>query len=150
MGQISLETCDRIRELCSAAVDGELSQLEATRVQTHLARCADCAAFAAAASGSAAVVQTTPLEQIDLQFSLPGRRPALARKFQALAAVAALAVTVGLSSTLGTIGRSPAATGPGAAPVERAKPTYELRFPDQELRMLERSGRARTHTELAF
>ena len=35
MGQISLPSCDRMRELFSASLDGELSELDDARLQAH-------------------------------------------------------------------------------------------------------------------
>ena len=62
------------------------------------------------------------------------------------AAAAAVAVTVGLSAAVGTIG------GPSATRAHRATlQSQKLRFPDQELRMLERStSSARSHPRLAL
>src|SRR5689334_951103 len=40
--------CDEVREAISAAADGEASPLERSMIDTHLARCAGCAAFAGA------------------------------------------------------------------------------------------------------
>lgn len=53
--------CDEVREAISAAADGEASPLERSMIDTHLARCAGCAAFAGA------------VEQLDRRFRI---RPA--------------------------------------------------------------------------
>jgi predicted anti-sigma-YlaC factor YlaD len=145
MGQISLQTCDRIRELCSAAVDGELSELDDARVQAHLATCAPCAAFAATAAGTSRLVRTTPLEELQIPIVLPGRRIAVARKLQVVAAAAAVTMTVGLSAAVGTLGNAPSVRHSPTA-----RQSVKLRFPDQELKMLERASQARTHTRLAL
>jgi predicted anti-sigma-YlaC factor YlaD len=145
MGQISLHSCDRIRELYSASLDGELSELDAARLEAHLARCPGCSAYAATAASASRLVRQTPLEEPSFQIVVPGRRLAVARKLQVAAAAAAVTVTVGLSVAVGTI------SGPSTArSSQRATHPAKLRFPDQELRMLERTSQARSHPRLAL
>lgn len=144
MGQISPNTCDRIHELFSASLDGELAELEEARLQAHLASCAGCRSYADAATAAARVVRTTPLEEPSFPIVIPGRRVAVARRLQAVAAVAAVAVTVGLSIAVGSL------SGPRVTQVHHSSLSASLRFPDQELRMLDRSSRARSHARLAL
>jgi predicted anti-sigma-YlaC factor YlaD len=146
MGQISLHTCDRIRELYSASLDGELSELDDMRLHAHLPACPSCSAYAATAEAASRLVRETPLEQPSFPIVIPGRRLAVARKLQVAAAAAAVAVTVGLSVAVGTI------SGPSAQrSSQRAAQSANLSFPDQELRMLERASHdARTHPRLAL
>jgi predicted anti-sigma-YlaC factor YlaD len=145
MGQISLHTCDRIRELYSASLDGELSELDDARLQAHLVGCASCSAFAATSQAASRLVRESPLEQPSFAIVVPGRRLAVARKLQVAAAAAALAVTIGLSVAVSTIG------GPSAGrSSNRSAQSAQLRFPDQELRMLERTSQARSHPRLAL
>jgi predicted anti-sigma-YlaC factor YlaD len=146
MGQISLHTCDRIRELYSASLDGELSELDSARLHAHLAVCGGCSTYAAATASASRLVRETPLEQPGFPIIVPGRRLAVARKLQMAAAAAAVAVTVGLSAAVATIG------GPSATRSHRSTAqSQKLRFPDQELRMLERStSSARSHPRLAL
>ena len=145
MGQISLHTCDPIRELFSASLDGELSELDGARLEGHLATCASCREYAATAATASRLVRQAALEQPSFPIVVPGRRVAVARRLQAGAAAAAVAVTVGLSVAVGTI------SGPSAAhSSHRATSSAKLRFPDQELRMLERAQQARTHPQLAL
>jgi hypothetical protein len=90
-------------------------------------------------------VRHTPLEQPTFPVVIPARRVAVARKLQVVAAAAAVTVTIGLSVAIGTIG------GPSAArATHKASPSQKLRFPDQELRMLQRASQARTHPRLAL
>src|SRR5689334_21405349 len=103
MGQISLDTCDRFRELYSASLDGELSELDDARLRAHLAICAGCSTYAVAASATSRLVRRAPLEQPSFPVVVPGRRFRVARTLQAGAAVAAVALTVGLSLAVGTI-----------------------------------------------
>ena len=145
MGQISLHSCDGIRELYSASLDGELSELDSARLHAHLGTCTGCRAYAATTATASRIVRHTPLEQPTFPVVIPARRVAVARKLQVVAAAAAVTVTIGLSVAIGTIG------GPSAArATHKASPTQKLRFPDQELRMLQRASQARTHPRLAL
>jgi anti-sigma factor RsiW len=147
VGQISLDTaCDRMRELFSAALDGELSELDQARLDAHLAACAGCRAYADTTAGASMLLRETPLEELTVPIVVPGRRLAVARKLQVAAAAAAVAATVGLSAAVGTI-EHPASSH---APTRSAAPSAKLRFPDQELRMLQRASQARSHPHLAL
>ena len=108
MGQISLDTCDRMRELFSASLDGELAELG------HLATCGGCRAYASAAEAASRLVRETPLEQLTVPIVIPGRRYAVARKLQVAAAAAAVTATGGLSGAGGT------RSGPASARVPHA------------------------------
>jgi predicted anti-sigma-YlaC factor YlaD len=138
MGQIPLHMCDQVRELVSASLDGELSELNAARVQSHLAACAGCRTYAAGAAEASRLLRQTPLEEMTMPIVLPSRRLAVARKLQVAAAAAALAVTVGLSAAVATISSSPRSH-------VRAANASKLRFPEQELRMLEQASEARSN-----
>ena len=104
MGQISLHTCDRMRELYSASLDGELPELDEARVRAHLGACAGCRAYADTAEATSRLLRQTPLEDLTVQIVVPGRRLAVARKLQVASAAAAVAATIGMSVALGTIG----------------------------------------------
>jgi anti-sigma factor RsiW len=146
MGQISLNTsCDRMRELFSASLDGELSELDEARLNAHLAACAGCHAYAETTVAASRLLRERPLEEMTVPIVVPGRRLAVARKLQVAAAAAAVAATVGLSAAVGTIGRPSA-----SHPARSATPSANLRFPDQELRMLQRTSQARSHPRLAL
>ena len=140
MGQISFQTCDRVRELVSASLDGELTELERARIQAHLAACSGCRTYAAGAAEASRLLRSTPPEELNVPIVLPGRRLAVAYKLQVAAAAAALVITVGLSAAVATISSSPRShvrTGANAS---------NLRFPEQELRMLQRASQARSAT----
>jgi predicted anti-sigma-YlaC factor YlaD len=141
MGQLPSNDCDRLREQASAALDGELTQLESARLQAHLAGCASCRTFAATAGAASQLLQTTPLEELQFPVALPSRRRlAAARKLQVAAAAAALTVTVGLSAALGTLGSEPRVHASA-----RALHSSRLRFPEQELKMLHQASEARAN-----
>jgi predicted anti-sigma-YlaC factor YlaD len=148
MGQISLPTCDRMRELFSASLDGELSELDHARLEAHLASCAGCLAYANASESATRLVRQTPLEDIGVPIVIPRRRLAFARKLQVTAAAAAVAVTVGLSAAIGTL------SGPSSHHPQPVSSSSELRFPEQELRMLQRASQireaARVHNRFAL
>src|SRR5215831_15560398 len=73
MGQISLDSCDRMRELFSASLDGELAELDEARVQAHLAGCGACRAYADTAAAASRLVRAAPLEQPSFPIVVPGR-----------------------------------------------------------------------------
>jgi predicted anti-sigma-YlaC factor YlaD len=143
MGQIPLDTCDRIRELFSVSLDGELAELEQARVQTHMARCAGCRSYADGAAAAARLVRATPLEQPSFAVVIPGRRRAVAHRLQAVAAAAAVAATIGLSVAIGSF------SGPSRTE-HQAAGSAKLRFPDQELRMLRSASHAASRPHLAL
>ena len=144
MGQISPNTCDGIHELFSASLDGELAELEEARLQAHLASCAGCRSYADGAAAAAGLVRSAPLEQPSFPIVVPGRRLAVARRLQAVAAVAAVGVTVGLSVAVGSL------SGPSVTQIRHVSVSANLRFPDQELRMLERASHASSRPRLAL
>jgi predicted anti-sigma-YlaC factor YlaD len=148
MGQLPLDPCDSSRELVSASLDGELAELDALRLDAHLAVCGACRAYAAGARETARLLREAPLEQLAIPIVLPGRRLAVARKLQVAAAAAALLVTVGLSAALSTI------SSPSRSHARSTATAAKLRFPEQELRMLQRASQARSnrniHSRLAL
>jgi hypothetical protein len=141
MGQFSARDCDQIRSYVSASLDGELSQLEQSRLDAHLASCVGCRTYAAGAAEAARLMRVTPLEQMQFPVVLPTRRLAAARRLQAVTAAAAVAVTVGLSVVVGS------ANGPSRtpAPAKANAANANLRFPEQELRLLHRAQEVRAN-----
>ncbi len=144
MGQISLDRCDRVRELFSVSLDGELGELEEARLRAHVARCAGCRAYADGAAAAARLVRATPLEQPTFPVVVPGRRRAVGHRLQAVAAAAAVAATIGLSVAIGSLG------GPEGGPAHHAAQSPKLRFPDQELRMLRSASHKSSRPYLAL
>jgi predicted anti-sigma-YlaC factor YlaD len=140
MGQTFIE-CDGIRAAVSEALDGELSQVDAARVKTHLAACSACRAYAGGIDGTARLIRNAPLERLGFEIVLPNRRLALARRLQVAAAAAALVVTVGLSAVVGSVGGG-SSVGASSATADNGQPA-KLRFTEQELRMLYRASSAR-------
>ena len=105
--------CERSREWISLRIDGELSELAEKMLESHVARCAGCAAFESDLAATTRLVRTTPLERLEQPIALPrGRRLAFVRPVSAVAATAA-AVALGLAAFLnlpssGTLAAVPA------------------------------------------
>jgi hypothetical protein len=149
MGQIRLHHCDSMRELVSASLDGELPELDSVRLDSHLAVCEGCRTYAVGAREASRLLRETPVEEPSIPIVLPSRRLAVARKLQVAAAAAALAVTVGLSAAVSTVSSPSREHARSSAKTASAK----LRFPEQELRMLQRASQVRSqpnHSRLAL
>lgn len=131
-----------MRGYVSASLDGELSELEQTRLDAHLATCAGCRTYAAGAAEATRLMRQTSLEELDFPIVLPTRRLAAARRLQAVAAAAAVAATVGVSIVLGSVS---GASGPSAPSRGSVANAANLRFPEQELRMLHRAQEVRAN-----
>ena len=142
MGQLSTTNCEQIRGAISESLDGELAELDHVRLEAHLAHCAACRAYSADAAGTARLLRSAPLEQLEFPIALPSRRLALARRLQVTAAAAALLVTVGLSAVVGSVGSGGSGLSVSSASASSAQPA-KLRFTEQELRMLYRASSAR-------
>ena len=120
MGQLP-SICEQVRAYAAASVDGELSEVEAARLESHLSTCASCRHFAADLGEIAFLVRSTPLESLDFPIVLPSTRLRLGRVFQVGAAAAAVAAVVGISATVG-IGQRPT-----SAPRDRSEWTFRTR-----------------------
>jgi predicted anti-sigma-YlaC factor YlaD len=140
MGQLHSIDCEQVRGHISAGLDGELSQVEQARVEAHVGSCAACHAFAGGARETARLLRAAPLEDLDFAIVLPSRRLALARRIPVAAAAAALAAAVGVGALVGGLGSS--SSGLRAARTASAE-SASLRFPENELRMLQRASTVR-------
>jgi len=56
--------CDRARAQVSRRLDGELSQLEARMLETHLGHCSNCRLFAARLAAFTTDLRSAPLERL--------------------------------------------------------------------------------------
>ena len=93
-------SCARAREWASLRLDGELSELERLFLGRHLARCAECAAFADSLSTFTTKIRETPPE-LPSRSLRPARAPRapLRDRFvfrMRVVAVAALVVVAGV------------------------------------------------------
>jgi hypothetical protein len=114
--RIPADECARACEWVSLRLDEQLSDFEEVLLEAHLARCAECRAFAASAAGVTQVLRSTPLEQSAFTFEAPHRTRGRTVALRAVSAAAAVAV-VGLSGLV-SLQLSASRARPGAA-VER-------------------------------
>jgi len=147
-----MSQCERMQELISAMLDGELTEAESAEVKAHIASCADCAALCAAFSDVSAAIQADAasddlpdtlhagiMEKLHAVDAARKTQSTIVRLRPVLAAAACLVVLVGtvlaLNNTLGR-GKSaedaPMAAAPalytsggtsGAAPAGGSAPT---------------------------
>lgn len=142
MGQLHSIDCEQVRGHISVGLDGELSEVEQARVEAHVGFCADCRAFAGGTRKTAYLLRAAPLEDLDFPIALPSRRRAIARRIPVAAAAAALAAAVALGALVGGLGSS--SSGLRAARSTSAE-SASLRFPENELRMLQQASTAQAN-----
>jgi hypothetical protein len=94
----SSDRCDRVRQLLSAGLDGEASELEAAVALRHASECADCQAFAVQSQALADALRAAAV-------SVPSRSLAPAvrsrRRLPRSAALAGSLAAVGAAAVLG-------------------------------------------------
>jgi len=94
-------SCARAREWASLRLDGELSELERLFLGRHLARCAECAAFADSLTAFTTRIRETPPELPARSFRpAPAARTPLRDRFalrMRAVAVAALVLAAGVA-----------------------------------------------------
>jgi hypothetical protein len=98
------DQCARIGELLSLELDGELSELESARLESHLVHCAHCASLKSELAGLTLALRSAPLERLARPIALPRRTRLSLRPLQIGAAAATVAVAAGLAGLSG-IGR---------------------------------------------
>jgi predicted anti-sigma-YlaC factor YlaD len=143
MGQLHSIDCEQVRGHISAGLDGELSEVEQARVDAHIGFCAGCRAFAGGTRKTADLLRSAPIEDLDFPIALPSRRRAIARRIPVAAAAATLAAAVGLGALVGGLGSS--SSGLRAAARSTSEEPASLRFPENELRMLQQASTARAN-----
>lgn len=95
--------CTRTRELLSLELDGELSQLDSARLESHLVHCAQCRTLKTELAAMTLALRAAPLEQLERPISLPRRMRWSLRPLQVGAAAAVIAVAAGLAGVGGTV-----------------------------------------------
>jgi hypothetical protein len=98
--------CERSRYLAALAPDGVLSEFELRQLNDHVARCADCGAFASDVARIAETLRTAPLEQSRSQVHVlaSSRRRLSLRRLAYLPAAAGVAATLVIATV--TVSRS--------------------------------------------
>jgi predicted anti-sigma-YlaC factor YlaD len=105
--------CAEAREAASAWIDGELSELDAGRLEAHLGACPACSGHVTGLEALARALRGAELEQPSVPvFAARRRRPAFRLNSAAAAAalVVAAASSFGIGHLLGTKTGSPATT----------------------------------------
>jgi anti-sigma factor RsiW len=93
--QLPETNCARARESLSAQLDGELSELEVDRLETHLLICPECSEWAAQVRDVTSWLRATPLEEPAGRFVLPRlRRSWRVSSAVAVASAAAVVATM--------------------------------------------------------
>jgi predicted anti-sigma-YlaC factor YlaD len=98
----SSSSCQRVREQVSLLLDDELSQLERRMLDSHLRRCAECAAYADDVTTFTDQIRYAPLEVLERQIVVQRRRRMPAIRVQAGVAAALAFAALGLGSQLAT------------------------------------------------
>ena len=93
--------CDSARANVSCRLDGELSELEARRLDDHLRDCAGCSAYAHELQALAGRLRAAELEQPAIVVFAPARHRPFVRLQTAMAAAVAVAVAAGSSFAVG-------------------------------------------------
>jgi anti-sigma factor RsiW len=99
--------CERVRELASLRLDGELSELEGALLEGHLGHCRACSSYAVQLEAIVAAVRSAPLEPLPRPVLVP-RRYAAFRAARVTAAAATMLVAAGLGSVFAASLRPPA------------------------------------------
>ena len=118
LGRADTGNCDRARAWASLRLDGEISELEAAFLDSHLGRCAACREYEASVCGAVQMLREQPLAELRHPVVVVGRRRIPVRP-AAVARVAALvAAVVGVATVLGTqSGKQPVSPSTASPPV---------------------------------
>jgi hypothetical protein len=127
------QLCARARFWASLRLDGEISELEAALLDAHLARCADCAAYASGSTAATAALRAAPLV-VASPVAIPTHRPG--RHAVTLVAAAAL---VALAALLGALGDGTRSTG-GSPVASRAVAVVATAETPDQIRRLRRTS----------
>lgn len=92
--------CRRVREQVSLQLDNELSELERRMLDAHLARCADCSAYADDVRRFTVELRETPLEVLERPVVIERRRRYVAARLQIGVAAALAFAALGLGTQL--------------------------------------------------
>jgi anti-sigma factor RsiW len=105
-----------MRASISAALDGELSELESIRLHSHLDECDSCRAFEASAQFSTTALRAAPLEPLSKPLTLPSRgRIARPLRVPTAAAAAAAVLMVAFGGVFESLHGGAAISRPSAS-----------------------------------
>ena len=99
-----LTVCARVREQVSLELDGELSHLEQRMLDTHLDRCARCAAYAADVRDVTERIRSAPLAVMQRPVVVRRRGHLTTMRLQVGVAAAFAIAALGLGTQLATSG----------------------------------------------
>jgi predicted anti-sigma-YlaC factor YlaD len=131
------QLCERARNWASLRVDDELSELESALLDAHLARCAECTAFALEVQDIAAALRTAPVEwpePVVLDVARQIRRRRTPARLVQTAAAATLVVAAALAGSVLGIAR------PGSGSAGRPVAMVAANESGDQLRRLRRPG----------
>jgi anti-sigma factor RsiW len=111
--------CDRVRAQISQRLDGELSQLEARMLGSHLARCADCREYEADVARITADLRAAPLERLERPIVIRRPRRLSALRLQAGVAAALAVAILGAASQISAPASEPSFASPERYPTSR-------------------------------
>lgn len=100
------KVCERARTYASLRLDGELSDFEHALLESHLAGCEACRAFAADVDALTGELRAAPYERLERPLQLPVRVRAGLRRVQVGAAAAVLVTVIGAGSLVGSVVRT--------------------------------------------
>ena len=133
------QLCDRARQLASARLDGQLSELESALLDAHLLRCGGCSSFAADVSDIAGALRAAAVERPERPVVVAAPRPGArrVRLLQTAVAVALVLVAAAVGSALNITSHSSS-----SARASAQRHTAMLAFADtpDQLRRLRRPG----------
>ena len=92
--------CERVRKQVSLLLDGELSELEARMVESHVLRCADCAEYRAHVTTFTEALRDAPLEVLRTPVVIERRRAVSIVRIQVGVAAALALAALGLGTQL--------------------------------------------------
>jgi hypothetical protein len=90
--------CERVRAQISLELDGELSQFERVLVGSHVARCADCAAYRDEVSSFTELLRAAPAERMDAPVVVTKLRRSYIGRVSAVGAAAAAVLALGVAT----------------------------------------------------
>jgi hypothetical protein len=126
--------CDRVRSQVSLRLDGELSELESRMVDSHVVRCAECAAFERGAAAVTELLRAAPLQP--LASPVVVRRPTRTWVARAQVGIAAAFALVFFGAATQLVERP---SDPGFRQPDRYPTSAEL---TREVEQIIRDGRA--------